>query len=394
MDWIARHRVMLVGTIGIAIFFSYTFVRIFTAQVVGNENADRGAEERPVTEPSAAEEPAPKRERPAHMRKDQREELKAINAVQEAVGARIERQCEAQWAGGQGEACDFAAVKEQAVQEIAGAAEIYREDQPQEMEQEAAAAACFQRDCEPTNDRSACASLEEQRACFGMPTASQGSEEDLGMEELEGLEDSEAWHENESTWYGEEERMRDEEESRWHGNDRTSGPGNDIPYYLPSEADMMQYGQQNYVAEPMHSGARPFDDVLPDMREMLTVMEIMLPKLEKAIAIFERAGIAVPEQSRATARKALESFERLKGPCGAGDIQACMELGNSMGGIEANMRPPMERAMQEAIFGGKIPPEAAMRAGMEIQTMMSEGMEGMMQKGHGPPPGMMPNTSY
>lgn len=121
----------------------------------------------------------------------------------------------------------------------------------------------------------------------------------------------------------------------------------------------------------------------PDMSRVLAMMEKMIPKLPQVIAIFEEAGIAVDPDARAAAEEAVATFARLREPCGNGDMESCMQLGQVMGSIESRMRPPMERAMMSA---GK--PEV----GMRIHALMDEGMEGMddMER-MSPPPGMQGN---
>lgn len=126
----------------------------------------------------------------------------------------------------------------------------------------------------------------------------------------------------------------------------------------------------------------------PDMGRILGMMEKMIGKLPQVFAIFEGAGIPVPQEARDAAAEATETFNRLREPCASGDMQSCMQLGEVMKGIEQRMRPPMEAAMQQY-------PEKGFEVGMRIHALMSEGMEdmdpppGMMDRNYGPPSGMM-----
>lgn len=281
--------------------------------------------------------------KPTRLSAEERDRREAESAQRERVGNIIGGACEA--LSDAGEECDFEALKEQALARLGSeVAALYAE----EGEQQGPQLGCFDVGGNVTNDRMQCA--QDQSGFFGMPEESDTGE----FEEEDGAFDQ------------------------------------DVGYSFPSEEDMMQYGNQYYAPPPpaMHPSFQGnFEEPggVEQIGLMMDIAKTMMPKLRKVIAIFEREGVEVPAESRQTAEKAIATFERLEAPCRKGDMTSCQKLATTMESLEGTMRPPMEQAMQRAVMSGKIGFDRIQGIGMEIETMMNEGMEGMM----GPPPGMM-----
>lgn len=291
-------------------------------------------------------------ERPTRIRQEQRDELEKEEAVRKQVESIIERTCEA--VGEQGEQCDFEAVRENAISQLGQAAEeLYAEQEVEDDESEESGRqlVCFDANGEVTNDRTLCA--ESQSEFFGL-LDEEASEEEYDEESF----DEDAFGYDQSSF----QRPSDDFMNSYMDQYRT-----------PSHPAM---GGQPFHGSPMEGG-----DFMTEIKRMMAMAEKMMPKLDGVMAIFEKAGIKVPEVSRRAAKQAQAAFAKLREPCEKGDLEACMELGNTMSSIEPNMRPPMEQAVFDAIKSGDLSPERAMTFGPEVEAYMSEGMEDTM----GPP---------
>jgi hypothetical protein len=122
----------------------------------------------------------------------------------------------------------------------------------------------------------------------------------------------------------------------------------------------------------------------PDMKDVPMMMEKMMGKLPKVIAIFEEGGVSVPPEAKQASEKAIALFAEIKGPCMAGDMNACSRLREVPEILEREMRPLMEQAVMAS---GKF------EVGMKAKALMEEGIEEGFGPRAGPvQPQMAPGT--
>jgi len=172
-------RDCVVSAVLLAVFLSISSVSVLRAQLqeeataedtVAPKGNDAAAQSIDQEEPSANMRRATK---PTRIRQDQRDQLKSENAMRERVGDTIGRSCEA--LSDQGEACNFDALKEQALQRLEGAAALYTEEEQHDTQK----LVCFDENGEVTNDRDMCA--EDQSSFFGLSSDGSADGEDAGF---------------------------------------------------------------------------------------------------------------------------------------------------------------------------------------------------------------------
>lgn len=289
------------------------------------------------------------------------------NDLREEVGRSIEQMRESEKDMFAGDRTSFETMKQRAIQQLGqDVASLYQEE-PGSGPQ----LGCFDAVGKVTNDRSQCA--ESQSTFFGLaPDQETKSEpgDDVGT-------------------LGQDANAFANETNR--------------AFAMPDDAEMMNYGDHNYQPQSMQhaqSGVDhpDFSDAQPEMLgPMMDTMGKMMQKFPKLFAIFERENIEVPQQARDVAQSVVDTYDRLSVTCRGGEMAACMEIANAAGSLEASMRPSMEGAMMQAVMNGKIKSFDRLGAiGREIETLMSDGMEGMMgPSGHqGEPPADMMQQGY
>lgn len=359
--------------------------------------------------------------KPKRISGEERDRLKEENRIREQVGATIDRACEA--LSEQGDECDHAALKEQALQRLTGAAELY-----------AAPLVCFDSMGNVTNDRSQCADQEIQSALFGVV----GDEEEDAFEDES--EDEGFGHEDFGGFYVPDDEIRGsmDESFGFHGG----GLGDEELLPIISEAlerlsGMLPHVQGNAQAvskiqsaitwlsgllRDENAGKEPPEDLdeqirdritgimatlgggsgrgrgpgggfaPPDMSMIVSVMEKMMNDvLPWIIRTFEEEGVPISERSVNAYEQSRALFNELKGPCASGEIKACMKFQEIGDQLESSMRPDMEKAI---FASGKY--EIGLKIEQKIQEIMGDMMmPGMTGPGHGAPPGgMRPPPGY
>ncbi len=303
--------------------------------------------------------------KPQRLTKDERDRKEAESKLREEVGRRIESLRESQ-GDAIGTDVSFDELRAQALQQLNIAASALDSPSPSasadgghdqaagEGEQINGLTAeqrlvCFRADGSVTDQRDECA--ENQSGFFG-----------LAAEEQEN-----------SAWHGEEQWQREDHRG----------------FTMPSDdamAEQMSRRFEPHAAAPGPGGHGMTGDFgPPNMTAILAMMDKMIAKLPKVIAIFEGAGIPIDPQAREAARAAEALYKEVRDDCGNGTMSACMRMEEIGTMLETRMRPPMEKAIMKS---------GQWQVGMQIGALMSEGMDGMMM---GPPGGSshgMPGGGY
>lgn len=359
------------------------------------------------TDTDASERGMHRGERPQRIRMEERNELQEQSRQQEEVGKLIEQQIERALDAGE-DIPDFEIMKEHAKDQLFEASESHAEQDGVSMAGEHRV--CFRSDGSVTDQRVECD--PDQSSHFGIQEeAMQGdrggnsgfapvSDESM-QEHMDERFEQPAFVSGDLTGIVSEALERlGTMMTQMQANPAAMAQIQETITFLSGVLRQQSAGQVPAdIAEQIRmrleriiqtvgsaeSGGSPYEEHHefggPDMNRVIAMMEKMIPKLPQVIAIFDEEGVPVDPDARAAAEEAVSTFDRLKGPCIQGDMDACKELGKVMGGIESRMRPPMEKAMMET---------GRFDLGIKIQALMGEDMEGM--EGMGPPPGMLEDS--